>query len=86
MVALTEAAPLVAVPLDAAVIAALAPAAAEAPVPVWAPGLAAQVRDRLALAGITTAQVLTFITYSLALVGLFILPLLALAWRRRRMS
>jgi hypothetical protein len=84
MLALTETGARAAVPLDRAVIAALAPPAAVAPVPVWEPALAAQLRDRLALVGITTAQVLTLATYTLALAALFVLPLLALAWRRRR--
>jgi hypothetical protein len=84
MLALPETGALVAVPLDPAVIAVLSPAASAAPVPVWEPALAAQFRDRLALVGITTAQVLTFATYTLALAALFVVPLLALAWWRRR--
>jgi hypothetical protein len=84
MLALPETGTLIAVPLDSAVIGALSPAAGAAPALVWEPTPAAQVRDRLALVGITTAQVVTFATYALALAALFTLPLIALVWRRRR--
>jgi hypothetical protein len=83
-VALLPAGGLVAVPLDAVTIAALAEAPGVAPAPVWQPGLAAQLRDRLALFGVTTAQALTLFTYLLSLLALLALPVTAIAWWRRR--
>ena len=44
--------------------------------PVWQPSLSAQIRDRLAQAGIGTAQIMTFITYLLALLILCIFPII----------
>jgi hypothetical protein len=83
-VALVPAGVLSAVPFDAVTIAALAPASSAAPAPVWQPSLAAQVRDRLALLGVTSAQVLTFATYLASMLALISLPFLAFAvWRRR---
>lgn len=78
MLALTPAGALTAVPLDPLVIAALPPIAA--PAPVWAPTLAAQISNRLALGGITVAQVVTFVTYMGVLLALFGVPLVRLSW------
>ncbi|MCB9420035.1 MAG: carboxypeptidase regulatory-like domain-containing protein [Ardenticatenaceae bacterium] len=50
---------------------------------VWEPTLEARIRDRLARVGVSTAQVITFITYFIVLLSLFIVPLLALYWRRK---
>ena len=48
--------------------------------PVWQPSLSAQFRDRLARAGIGTAQFMTFITYVMALLILCILPVVTVKW------
>ncbi|MCC7361258.1 MAG: carboxypeptidase regulatory-like domain-containing protein, partial [Anaerolineales bacterium] len=84
MLALTASGALAAAPLDPAVMQALHPSA-RAPLPaVWEPNLAAQVRDRLALLGVTTAQVVTFATYSLSIAALVTLPVAGAMWWRRR--
>jgi len=44
--------------------------------PVWQPSLSAQMRDRLARAGIDTAQIMTFITYLMALLTLLVSPII----------
>lgn len=69
---------------DPVVIQALHPAA-ESPVPqIWQPSLSAQVRNRLALAGISAAQVVTFITYSLMTLVVVGLPFFSLYWWKKR--
>lgn len=84
MLPLTTVGDLVGVPLDPVVISALAPGVEQAPAPVWEPSPSAQLRDRLALLGVTTAQVMTFATYLLAVAALCALPIAwAARWRRR---
>ncbi|MCC6187406.1 MAG: carboxypeptidase regulatory-like domain-containing protein, partial [Anaerolineales bacterium] len=84
MLALTASGELAAVPLDPVVMQALHPGA-RAPLPaIWEPNLEAQVRDRLALLGVTTAQVVTFATYSLSIAALATLPVAGAIWWRRR--
>ncbi len=80
MLALLPNGELMPVPLDPLVMQALAPTPAAALPAVWAPTLAAQVRNRLALLGITAAQVVTFITYMLVLLSLFAVPLVRVVW------
>jgi hypothetical protein len=84
MLALPPAGKLVAVPLDPIVTTALAPDTAPALSPVWELTPAAQIRNRLALLGVTTAQAATLVTYVLAVLALVALPVAGLAWWRRR--
>jgi hypothetical protein len=83
MLALPAGGDLVAVPIEAVVVQALRAEALALPV-VWEPSVGAQVRNRLALVGVTTAQVATLVTYVLAIGALLALPIAGLAWRRRR--
>ncbi len=83
MLALGGSAELKAVPLDGVVLQALPPGVASAGQPNWEPGLAARLRDGLALLGIRTAQILTFITYLSALLALIVVPLALIRWRSR---
>jgi len=83
MLALGGSAELKAVPLDAVVLQALPPGLAAAGQPNWEPGLAARLRDGLALLGIRTAQILTFITYLSTLLALIVVPLALIRWRSR---
>lgn len=71
---------------DPVAVAVLAPEGAPSWMPaVWERELRAQLRDRLARAGIGIAQVITFVTYSLALLAALASPLLAVyVWRRWR--
>jgi hypothetical protein len=51
------------------------------PLPLnWEPTLKARIRDQLARIGISTAQLITFITYFIVLTSLFIIPFVALYW------
>jgi len=52
--------------------------------PQWQPSLSAQIRNRLALAGIGAAQVVTFVTYSLMTLLVLVLPFVGLYWWMRR--
>lgn len=74
-----------AAPLEPVVISALHPEQA-APLPfIWEPSVRAQMRDRLALIGVSTAQVITFITYISVFISVVILPLVGLyLWLKRR--
>ena len=84
MLALTGSGELAAVPLDPVVMQVLH-SDARAPLPVvWEPTLEAQARNRLALLGVTTAQVVTFATYSLSIAALLALPVAGALWWRRR--
>jgi len=49
--------------------------------PTWEPTLNAQIRDRMALIGIGTAQTITFITYGIILITIAVFPLVALYLR-----
>ncbi|MFH2039827.1 MAG: carboxypeptidase-like regulatory domain-containing protein, partial [Chloroflexota bacterium] len=56
----------------------------ESPVPaVWEPSLMVQMKNRLTLLGVTTAQVITFITYLGVLLSLVGIPFVALQWWRK---
>jgi len=80
MVVLAEDFRPVPVPYDPVVVAVLhQPNGLEIPVS-WEPNLSAQVRDRLARIGISTAQIMTFITYLMAILTLLILPIIAVNW------
>lgn len=70
-------------PYDATVVQALH--MQEAPVLnlVWQPSLSAQIRDRLAQAGVGTAQFMTFITYLMALLTLLVFPIIVIKWSSR---
>ncbi len=69
-----------AVPLDPVVVAALH-VDQVSPLPLtWEPTLKARIRDQLARVGISTAQLITFITYFLVLTSLFIIPFISLYW------
>lgn len=72
--------PDVPVPLNLTVIEAVQGNSRPSITPVWQPELSAQLRDRLALIGINAAQIITFVTYLLALLSLVGLPLGGLLW------
>lgn len=71
-------------PLNTDVIEALDPMVPPAPESVWEPSPAAIVRDRLALLGISIAQLVTFITYITVLFSVVALPLFVIFWRIRK--
>jgi hypothetical protein len=75
MVAITEKGKPNPVTLDPVVTAAVQPGSLRPFDPVWQPGLRAQMRDRLALIGIGTAQLITFITYLLVFLSIILFPL-----------
>ncbi len=52
--------------------------------PTWEPTLRTRLHDRLAHFGVNTAQVITFVTYFIVLLTLFILPWTALYWGWKR--
>lgn len=55
------------------------------PIPItWEPTLGARLRDQLAQAGINTAQIVTFITYFIVLLSLFLIPVTAVYWQWKR--
>ncbi|MAT98643.1 MAG: hypothetical protein CL608_15985 [Anaerolineaceae bacterium] len=86
MVNLLNDAGLQAVSLDPVVVAALH-ADRSSPLPlVWEPTLRARIRDQLARVGISTAQLITFITYFLVLTSLFIIPFVTLYlwWKNKK--
>jgi hypothetical protein len=71
---------LVAVPQDPLVVAALHAGTASPLRAEWEPSLAARVRDRLALLGIGAAQLVTFVTYLIVIVALFVVPASGVIW------
>lgn len=77
-----------AVEYDPVAVQALRPAAESPLLPKWQPSLSAQIRNRLALAGIGAAQVVTFVTYSLLTLLVLVLPFVGLNWwmKRRNVS
>ena len=80
MVNLFNIAGLQAVPLDSVVVSALHPDQSS-PLPLsWEPTLKARIRDHAARVGVSTAQLITFITYFIVLTSLFIIPFVALYW------
>lgn len=64
------------IPYDSVVISALHAGETPGSNPVWQPSFSAQIRDRLAQAGINTAQLMTFVTYLLALLILCVIPII----------
>ncbi len=84
MLALAGTGELKAVPLDLVVMRALPPGVATFGQPVWEPSVAARMRDGLARLGITTAQILTLITYVSAILALFAVPVVLGSWWARR--
>jgi WD40 repeat protein len=78
MVVVTESGRPVPVPLDQAVIDALHSVNGPPLEDHWQPTLSAQIRDRLARIGISTAHVVTFITYIMAFLTLLGMPFLVL--------
>jgi sugar lactone lactonase YvrE len=83
MVALADGFRPVPVPYDPVVVAALHPEGELPIVQTWQPSLQALVRDRLALAGITAAQVVTFITYLMVFIAIVAAPFAGIYWWRR---
>jgi hypothetical protein len=80
MVVLSDENRLIPVPYDPVVVVALHPER-ELPIALtWQPSLRAQIRDRLAQIGISTAQFMTFITYLMAFLTLLALPVLVVHW------
>jgi WD40 repeat protein len=80
MVVLVEGNRPIPVPYDPVVVTALH---FEGELPIaqnWQPSLNAQIRDRLARIGISTAQFMTFITYIMAFLALLVLPVLVVYW------
>jgi hypothetical protein len=73
------------VPIERAVIDTFHSASDSAPIsPVWEQSASARLRDGLALAGITAAQVVTFVTYILVLMSLLLIPFAVIRlWMRR---
>lgn len=88
MVAMPERRYLTAVDMDTVVTSAFHAFAGRPFDHTWQPGLKAQVRDRLALLGIGTAQLITFITYLLVFLSLIIIPLYWIysSYRKRRIQ
>ena len=84
MIGLLESAILVPVPMNAAVIEAIQVGSNPSVTLIWQPVFSAQLRDRLALIGINAAQIITFVTYLVALLSLFSLPLLGILWWVKR--
>lgn len=80
MVNLLNHAGLQAVPLDPVVVTALHADQSSPLTHVWEPTLKARIRDQLARVGISTAQLITFITYFLVLTSLFVIPFISLYW------
>jgi hypothetical protein len=88
MVNLFNDAGLQAVPLDPVVVSALH-ADQSSPLPLnWEPTLKARIRDQMAQIGISTAQLITFITYFIVLTSLFIVPFVALYywWKNKNQT
>lgn len=54
--------------------------------PAWEPGLAERIQAATGQTGVLLAQLVTFITYFIALISLVVIPLLMLRWFRRRTS
>jgi hypothetical protein len=75
-----------AVEYDPVAVQALHPAAESPLLPKWQPSLSAQIRNRLALAGIGAAQVVTFVTYALMTLLVIVLPIIGLYWWMKRKS
>jgi len=73
-----------AVDYDSVVTQALHPTAESPLSPQWQPSLSAQIRNRLALAGIGAAQVVTFVTYSSMILLVLIFPFVGLYWWMKR--
>lgn len=73
-----------AVDYDLNVVQALHPVAESPLSPSWQPSLSAQIRNRLALAGISVAQAVTFITYSLIILFVLVFPFAGLNWWLKR--
>jgi type VI protein secretion system component VasF len=69
---------------DSVVTQALHPTAESPLSPQWQPSLSAQIRNRLALAGIGAAQVVTFVTYSSMMLLVLIFPFVGLYWWMKR--
>lgn len=70
----------VSVPYDVNVLSALRSEIALDIEAVWEPTLSAQIRDRLALIGISIAQLVTLITNFIAVLSLVVVPLIVLYW------
>jgi hypothetical protein len=75
---------LTAVALDPIVMATLASSQHDEVPLAWQPSLSARIRDRLAWLGVSTAQVVTFVTYFLLILSLIFLPLIGINWWWRR--
>lgn len=85
MVALIKNEQLVPIPLIPVVFSALHANQAIPLTPTWEPTLSAQVRDRFAQIGISTAQTVTFITYGLILISIVVFPLAGIySWLKGR--
>jgi hypothetical protein len=83
MVVLEEDSHPVPVPYDPVVINALHPEGQPLISLIWQPSLSAQLRDRLARIGISTAQFMTSITYLTAILTLLALPIMGIHWLSR---
>jgi WD40 repeat protein len=83
MVVLAEDFQPVPVSYDPVVVAALHPEGKLSIALTWQPSLSAQLRDRLAQIGISTAQFMTSITYLMAILTLLALPVLVIHWLLR---
>jgi hypothetical protein len=75
---------LVSIPYEPALQIALGTANRSPISPNWKPGAMQQVEERLARAGIGTAQMVTFITYIIAISSLGVAPLTILLWWWKR--
>ena len=73
-----------AVSFNPVVVAALKPNKTP-PIPfTWEPTRGTRLRDQLAQAGVNTAQIITFVTYFVVLLSLFLIPVTAVYWQRKR--
>jgi hypothetical protein len=85
MLAITKDTRWVAVPIDPVVVAALRTNNASPLTPQWEPALVAQIRDRLAQAGIGLIQAGTLIVYASILPGLAAVLIVGVKiWAKRR--
>jgi len=77
-----------AVSYNPVVVAAMSPNTTPPIQPVWEPTFSARLRDQLAQVGINTAQIITFVTYFIVLLSLFLIPITAvyLRWQRKKTS
>jgi hypothetical protein len=84
MIVLSEDAKPVAVPYAPEAVAVLHEKSEPPLEPAWQPSLKAQLRDRLAQLGISTAQVLTLLTYLMAALLVIALPVVIIRWSSKR--